>query len=252
MTNNEIIEQVVADPLVRQQHTRSVNGAPVELSDVALRVIAAGELQNEVNSFLNRPGIKRELLEKDFSLTLSTGTDVTQGRTFTLKSYIGSVINITIGTASRPLKKWPTREEFDRWYYENVGESTSSDTATGWLEWDRDTDGKLVILISSGMGDNTTANIHYVRKVSQPVDVNILPDDVHYVIVTGVKNRASGGKYQFSYDMEIAQVADRLDSMIGGVSPMRLAQEVRDENWRISQLMGGSVGSWPRVRSSDP
>ncbi len=241
MTNDSVIDQVARDPLVRRAHTTYPPGQPPRVPpESVLRAIAESELQNELNSILNKPQFRRQLRERDYSLTLSTGTAVTQGVRFTLPDNVGSVINITAGDSQRPLMRWRSRTDFDRWYYENIGATSTTNQAHGWLEWGFSNTGALDILISPGSGTDTDANVHYVRTVKQPVGINELPDDVQYLAVTGTKNRASGGRHEFSYERDLRDIEKRIEGMIGGSSPMPLGQSQRRINWAISNSMYGS------------
>lgn len=241
MTNESVVDQVARDPLVRMAHTtRGPAGESKVPPESVLRAIAESELQNELNSILNKKQFRRQLRERDYSLTLSTGTSVTQGTRFSLPIFVGSVISITIGDSYKPLRGWRSRVEFDRWFYENIGTASSSTESNGWLEWGFSNKGELDILISPGTGSDTTANVHYLRNVKQPVSINELPEDVQYLAVTGTKNRASGGRHEFSYKRDLADIEKRIEGMVGGSSPMPLGQKQRRANWRISNSMYGS------------
>lgn len=244
MTNAEIIALAVADPLVIDRHSpRGPNGTPIPPAPLALEAIATSELQNELYSLLSEPVIARALLEADTSLTLATGTTVAQGMKFTLPKYVGSVISITTGTGHRPLRKWKTREDFETWYYQSSPDTTNTQDAMGWTVWERGLLGEIVILISPGIGDDTTANVHYQKAVGSPVSVSIFPDNMQFLVSMGLRNRLSGGQLQDSYERDRRRVLSRIEPMTGGVSPIPLSRDDEEFNRWQSVLVAGPESS---------
>ena len=244
MTDAEVIRLAIADPLVIDKHSRrNPDGTMTPIAQSELQGIAASELQNELNSLLAEPVITRALLEADYALTLSTGTSVTQGLKFTLPKYIGNVISITSGTDKRPLRKWRTREDFESWYYRSAPDSASTLESVGWVVWEHGLQGEIVILISPGIGSDTTANVHYVKNVGQPVGISILPDNMHFLVATGLKDRLTGGAFQYSYAQDRKRVLSRIEPMVGGASPMPLSREDEEFNCLQSALVAGPESS---------
>jgi hypothetical protein len=244
MTDAEIIRLAVADPLVIAKHsTTGPNGVVIPIAQPELQSIAVSELQNELNSLLANPVISRALLEGDHSLTLSSGTTITQGLKFTLPRVIGTVVSVTTGTTKRPLKKWRTREDFESWYYRSSPETTTTEDSVGWLVWDRSTQGEIIMLISPGIGDDTTANIHYVKNLGQPISLSIFPDNMHFLVSTGLKNRLTGGAFDYSYNTDFKRVIRRIEPMIGGASPIPLSSEDEEFNCAQSRLVAGPLSS---------
>ena len=226
MTNAQIAALMVADPLVQEKLTKFGREGPIAPSPALVESLAQAALQNELNALLDVESIRRVLLEADYSLTLSSGTEITQGFRFILPERIASVVNITIGDDCRPLDKKKTRVDFDRWYYEQP----DSEVAQCWTPWGRSGKNRLQILIAPGVGSDTTANVHFVKKVTQPVSMPVLPDDIHDLVVLGVRNRLTGYALQGAYRERLAQVARRLNPMIGGASPMPHNKEMREFN----------------------
>ena len=243
MTNQQVVDLVIADPLVRQRQSKLVNGVMVEPSAASLTGVAGAELQNEINSLLDRESIRRSLLERIYELTLSGGTDADQGTYYEMPSYVASIVDVTIGTGHRPLRKFKSIVEFNQWWYSHIGEQATTETAEGWVQWGRSSDGDIQFLISPGVGDDTTAYVHYVRKVTQPVQIGILPDDVHDLVVLGVKNRMTGGLLQGSYEERLTDVERRLNPMIGGADKMPHDQDFANFCWNQSMESAGPLTS---------
>ncbi len=251
MTNDQIVALVIGDPLVFQRNTqRNADGSTTPPSLAQLEGLAKAALQNEINLLLDTPSIRRSVMEGDHSLTLSDGTSVDQGKYYELPSAIASVLSVTVGDRHKPLEKKTLREDFDRWWHRGAGESSTVEVAQVWTEWGRSSTGKLRILISPGVGDNSTANVHYFRRISQPVQVQALPDDVHYLVELGVRNRMSGDAYRGPYEEAKAIVKRRLEGMVGGASIMPQSKEQENFNCEMSAMVAGvsSTGRrypWP-------
>jgi len=252
MTNNNVVALVIADALVRKQHTTFRDGRPVAPTAAYLEALAQAELQNEINSLCRKKSIARHLLEGDYTLTLSNGTEITQGLRFTLPERVKSVMNITVGTGKRPIDSFDNRQAFDDWWYRRVGEASSGTDAGAlrWIPWGHSPTGnKLRILISPGGGGDSEANVHYIRKLTQPVQISALPDDVHDIVVLGVKKRLSGRVLQGSYDEAVRELEHQLDPVVGAASPMPLSDEQVQFNAEMSIEAGGPSGS--RLRRWD-
>ena len=243
MTNDDVVKVAVNDPQVVQAHTTFKDGQPTSPPVGSLESLANTELQNELRSLLGYPSIRRVVLERDYPLTLSTGTTVTQGVKFTLPDYVRAVLGVTIGTELRPLKTWKTREDFDKWYFTERGTSASTDTAEGYLLWQMEDDGKLTILVSPGIGSDTTANVRYIRKMKSPLQVTDLPEEVHNVITTGLKRRLTNGTLFQEYDSDLKRALRYFQVVVGGASPMPLDREQEDFNWIESVNVSGPLSS---------
>jgi len=223
MTNNEVIALVAADPFVRERHTRNGQEPSVQY----LEGLASTEVQNEINALLHHDVIGRNLRGGIYALTLSTGTTIDQGIRFELPRYIGNVVDITIGSNYRPLNKYASVVEYNDWWYKSGGDNFDSE-AEAWVPWGVSSNGNLMIVIGPTVTGDTTASINYERKVTQPVDMNILPDDLHDIVLLGVKNRLTGYALADSYRERLAMVLRRLKPMRGGATPMPHSKDMQD------------------------
>ena len=246
MTNNEIVNAAINDPQAISLNGKQVAGAFVPSTPQELKSRAETELQAELMSLLCRTAIRRLALEQDYSLTLTGGDTSTDGRgaLFTLPAYVGTVLSVVLGGDSRPLRKFSSRDDFDNWYYEEVGDS--SDVPDCCVIWDRITGHRLRLMISSGVGSQTSATVHFIRTLETPVNVSILPDDIHHLVLAGLKRRLTGGQLFSEYEKDVRGVIRRLAPISGASSPMPLGRNDEAFNWKMSTAITGGDGSyWP-------
>ena len=244
MTNDQIVELVVADPKVIDAQTRIVNGQPTPPATTSLVALARGELQNSINSLLNDPAIRAQVLERTWSFSTASVTAEGRGDIVTLSNQVGAVISVTTSDTQLPLTKIANKEDFDYWYGEHYNASYAPDQPDVWVPWDPSAAGVPQILLAPGAGSGSTIKCAIVKKVAQPVSSAVLPDDVHFLILTDVKNRMTGGAYEFSFERDRKNVIARLMRMVGGTSEMRLSPTDRVANLRLSSMTGGDFGSW--------
>ena len=247
MTNQEVITQAVNDAKVIEAQTRTVlvNGVPTPVPPTvaSLSALAGGELQNALNALLNDPAIRSHVLERTRTFAVTSVTAEGRGDILTLDSAVGSVISVTTSDTTLPLKKIANKEDFDYWYGEHYNATSAADSPTVWVPWDPSAAGLPQILLSPGAG-SASLKLALVKKINQPVSMTSLPDDVHFLVVEDVKNRLTGGAYEFSFERDRKNVIARLARMVGSVSPMRLGPDERMGNARLSSMTGGSLGSF--------
>lgn len=253
MTDQDIVNLAVSDPEAIRRHTTydPAGGAhPPALS--FLQGLAEGELQAEIASLMAWPPIRRRQLEKYTTMSLSGGTDMGRGLVFELASDVATVLSVTTDARNDPLQKKDNREDFDHWYAEMYGSSVVGSDPSVWVPWQKSATGNEQVLISPAIGSATTARIHYIQRMSPPFSVSILPEDTHFLVLFGVKNRLTGGVYQQNYLSERENVASRLESVLGGVTPARHSDQVRAMNCRRSSIISGqssSLSRYPRWQS---
>lgn len=244
MTNQQIVELVVANPAVIEKYTRVVNGVPQPPNITTLQGIASSELQNELNSLLAKGPIRKEVLERSVSVTISGTTSEGRGDILTLPSTVGSVITVTRSDTELPLTKIDSLEDFAYWYAERFGSSSAPETPEAWVPWAPSASGVAQILLSPGATSVTSVKVAYTRRVSQPVQVSILPEHLHFLVVTGVLNRMTGGGFEYSYKRDLEDAVMNIGRMIGGASEMRL-DTVQRAGWlRLSSMTGGNEPLW--------
>lgn len=239
MTDRDIINAAVADPVVIQRHTKFVGGAPQPPSGTFLSGLAQTEMQVEINALMATPAIRKEVLERSESVSTSSTSSEGRGDILTMPSYVASVISITSTDTQLPLMKLGGREEFDYWYAERYNADTAPNTPEAWLPWDPSTDRYVRVLLTPSKGSASTVKVAYIRKVDQPVKLADLPDDVHWLVLIGLKNRLSGGQYEASYQQELTKIESRMDRAVGDPTPMPLDATMRRMNQRLSSMTSG-------------
>jgi len=246
MTNDEIIQAAVSDPQVLASNARSDGVVP---SAAEMMSRAKTELQSELNALIARPQISRAILEKDYSLDLTASPDTTtdaRGTLFELPDYIGTVLIVTVGDDSRPVRKFNNRDDFATWYNDSIGSSSTNNETECCLVYDRTTANAWRLLFSPGVGSNSTAKIHYIVYLAQPVQVAILPSSIHHLVLAGLKRRLTGGQLFSEYEKDVTTALKVMDPLVGGSSPMPLGRDDEAFNCRMSiAISGGDWSSWP-------
>ena len=252
MTNNDIIDAAVNDPQVISLNAR-VNGQTVTIPTPGdLMARAATELQGELSSLISKPQISQFVLEKDYTLDLTSSPDTTtdtRGTLFSLPLKIGTVLSVILSSSNQPLRKFNSRSDFDVWYSDAIGDtSTTTTTAECCLVYDRTTAKQWRLMISPGVGDLTSAKIHYLKYLESPFLVSLLPDSMHHLVLAGLKRRMTGGQLSTEYDRDLTVMLKVMDPLVGGSSPMPLSEDDEAFNWRMSAAISG--GDWSCWSSS--
>jgi len=130
MTDQEIIKAAATNPAVIQARTYpNGQGGLVVPTPNELQAVAAVELQAELGHIFAQRSIRNALRYRQYALTLSGGTEITQGTHWTLPDYISEITDVTIGTGREPLTLYTNRKDFNRWWYGYVGEQDSTQSA---------------------------------------------------------------------------------------------------------------------------
>ena len=171
MTDAQLIAAVVSDPVVVARHEG--------MSATDLVRIAQTWLETEIKFLLRRPSIREDIREEEYELDLSTGTSVDQGVSFTLPFRVVTITGFTIGSSRRPVKLYNHWNDFNQWWYERVGQASTSEETTVVAPYGK-TGWQYKIILSPGTGGDDTAYILYLKGISDPVSLGDLPSDIHH------------------------------------------------------------------------
>jgi len=242
VTDAEIIQAAVRDPVVISARSMTkADGTVVGPAAADLLAAAQTELTCEIQSLLADEAISRALLEREHALGLTTGgTNVQQGTWWEVPGSVGMIIGATIGDTRQPLDVMTSREEFNRWWYFKHGEQSLSDTAEVIIQWDPPASDKRAILISPGRGSDSTLYLLHRQRVVL-FSVTAFDTEDHHLVLLGLKNRMSGGRFQAGYDQTLAAIKGRIHPILHRPTPMRRDPRVERLAWRLRDVYGGGT-----------
>lgn len=243
MTDAQIIDAAIRDPRVKLAHrVTNPDGTWRDPTTAELSAIAGTELVAEIQYLLAQEGISRALLEREDEVTLTSGsTSIGQGLVYSFGDKWDFIITATIGDSHRPVDVMTSREEFNRWWYEEYGTSGVNDEAVKLIQWDPATNGTPTFLLSPGRGSDTTLHVLYRREVSGFTASLFLATD-HHVLLEGLKNRMSGGALEAGYQKSLQLLKQRAHPILHRPTPMRRDPRVeRVAAMLRSEYSGGGV-----------
>lgn len=242
MTDDQIIQAACTDPIVRRARgTPALDGTFTPPDQAELRASAATELEMEIRELLDDEALAMALMENEYALTLSGGTDVAQGTCFTLPDSVDQITAITVGSTRREVDIMTSRRAFNHWWSARYSQQDLSNPTEVVIEWDKTATGKRTLLFSPGVGSDTTAYLLNRRTIGAYSVSMFRPDD-HYLPLLGLKNRLSGGQFELSYDRARARIARRVAAIAPQPVPARRDPRHERLAWKLNRLYAGGSG----------
>ena len=236
MTSQEMIAAAVTDAsVIAANSTQDATGVLKPLSVAELTKRARSKLHIRLGLLLLNQAVARKVLERDATLTTSSSSDE-----YTFPTTVSRIVNMRLGSNNRPIKVFDSKDDHDRWYYEQYAdqEVTTSDPIQRAYYSGRGAGNALKVMFSPGVGSETSIPYCYVRKLRVPYNAEDFPEEIHPFISIDLINSMSGGQQKQEVKEALALVRLFLQPIATGEANMRYDDWVQTWVTSINGLYG--------------
>lgn len=215
------------NPAVIRAHSEvGPDGVSTPPSADALQSECETVLQIVLGHLLSHDTILRTIARRKHTITLSGSqwNSTTNTYTFVSGDSVAEVIDVTIGTAKKPLRKFIDEYDYNEWYYNNVGSDDANaavpDYAYGFYVFFQSAD-EWQLTFVPGVGDSTTADVWHITKLSTPYETTMLETNLHNLIYLAGVDFLTNGQFTNLTKELIGIVSRRVKPVKGGYQKIK-------------------------------